>query len=210
MLKQLGDALGQIVDTVGDPKAAMRRISVGSVPWLLVAAIVCAAALLIQYTSTQLVVGANASLSRWFLYQVLATPLIFAARVTLIATAVWCGAIVVRVDIDFLRCLILTICAQTIVVLHEATLVTIDKLSRSPLTAQEIGLNLLVRQHGAIAHIAAVLNPFSLWYIILLSVGIAVCGRTSLKRGLLALTPYMILFITAKLGEVYFMTMRGL
>lgn len=116
----------------------------------------------------------------------------FVVRVMTVAAIVWLGAKVAALPLSFIKSLALVVAIQTVFVMHGAALVAAQMFAKG-LHAQEIGLNLAIpASYEFLRSFLAVVNPFSLWYAVLLMMGVSTILGCTRRQACQVLLPYLV------------------
>jgi len=210
-----GAAVVQILDIITEPQLAFRRIQAGRLnPWILGACIL-ALTMTVQYYEAHRVFDAIsasaaasgpkmfAAVARAQMIYLLAQPVVLVAKWLLIAFLLWTGLLLATREARFVDLMVLTLSAQAIQVLHQSCVLIIALVrgddARRGLT--DVGVNLLIDSGSRVLHdVAALCNPFSVWYLALLLYGVAHLSSTSPRRSIPALAPYGVLTLLVVVG----------
>jgi hypothetical protein len=202
-------ALTYVVDTLADPKAAFIRLRGSTNDWITISAIVGVLAAILQYvefSSLTRAVAQTADMHRTVntvvLVSVIVAPLVIVLRAVLVGYLLWVGTVFVDISLPLTPFFAGAACAQVVVLVHKSVNVLTQEILHVPLRGNfEIGLNLLVQTHSWIDPFLGMLNPFSLWYIAVLGMVVAVLGKLHFRKAVLALVPYMSLYLIAFMAQ---------
>lgn len=203
------ESLLQVVDIIAAPKVALERCS-ARMPWLVFTAIVLA------LTTTTLFYGFNRVASAflasheitqsglkimWLSFGI--QPVIVLAKWALIAVTLLVGSqLRLLSDVTYPKLFVLVVSAQVLQVLHEAVQLVVAGITNdSPLKPlEDIGLNLLFAPQTMGHAVGSLLNPFAIWYVVILWAGLRVISRCKPIDATVAMLPYVVLSTAALIG----------
>jgi hypothetical protein len=211
-------ALNALLDIVADPPAVARTLNareprIDAALFLLVA-ILWMAATWLETTMTLTVVRSAMSahqlahaapyLGAMIALTTLASPIALSLRVLLATFLMWLTAIALGIDLSFKRFFSYVSAAQVILIMAKfVSAIAVHLTGSVPLHGlQPIGLNLLLPDDALGRNLGGLVNPFSLWFVVVCVVGVVVLGKVRVRQASYAVLSYVCAVVLWAAGNI--------